>query len=277
MEGRYLSLSDRLIAAVDDEGTLRTYVPSTGEPKWTAPAKAEALLAADGEAVYLVTEDGELRSVRRSDAKVRWTRRVPRGFGKVLPPGIAGRGRLIVSTKEGDVLAVDTSDGSKAWEVRGQSDGLVRPALHRDNVYLGGDSLTARAVGDGEELWTKTSRDIFNGGVEKWGPPIAFADAVYATHGLTPRCLKVSDGSKVWEAFGPSMVGGPMAVQASSVWFVSSEAANEVQAVKSEDGSNLWDYPVTGDPAQEKGRWLVGGGNRVFVMNDTALYALPVA
>jgi eukaryotic-like serine/threonine-protein kinase len=277
VEGRYLSLSDRLIAAVDDEGTLRTYVPSTGEPKWTVRAKAETLLAADGEAVYLVTEDGELRSVRRSDAKVRWTRRVPRGFGKVLAPGIAGRGRLIVSTKEGDVLAVDTSDGSKAWEVREQSDGLIRPALHRDNVYLGGDSLTARAVGDGEELWTKTSRDVSYGTLEKWGPPIAFTDTVYATAGLTPRCLKVSDGSKVWEGFGPSMVGGPMAVQASSVWSVGDEAANEVYAFKAEDGSNLWDYPVSGDPGQEEGRWLVGGGNRVFVMNDTALYALPVA
>jgi eukaryotic-like serine/threonine-protein kinase len=61
------------------------------------------------------------------------------------------------------------------------------------------------------------------------------------------------------------------------VWSVGDEAANEVYAFKAEDGSNLWDYPVSGDPGQEEGRWLVGGGNRVFVMNDTALYALPVA
>lgn len=275
-EARYLSLSDRLLAAVDEEGTVRTYVPSTGEPKWTVRAKAGALLAADGEAVYLATEDGELRSVRRSDAKVRWTRRVPRGFGKVLPPGVAGGGRLVVSTEDGDVLAVDTSDGSKAWEVREQSDGLIRPARHRDTVYLGGVSLTARSVTDGSELWTEKSRDI-DGRQEPWGPPLAVADKVYATHGSTPRCLKASDGSEVWEGFGPTMVGSPLAVQARSLWSVADEAADKVYADKAEDGETLWDYPVPGTPGEEVNRWLVGGGNRVFVMNDIALYVLPVA
>ncbi|MFE0374472.1 hypothetical protein ACFW1M_02585 [Streptomyces inhibens] len=31
--GRYLSFSDRLIAAGDAKGTLRTFIASTGEPR----------------------------------------------------------------------------------------------------------------------------------------------------------------------------------------------------------------------------------------------------
>ncbi|SCK19251.1 Serine/threonine protein kinase [Streptomyces sp. WMMB 714] len=275
-KARFLSLSDRLVAAVDEEGTLRTYVPSTGEPKWTARVKAESLLAADGEAVYLATEDGELRSVRRSDARVRWTRRVPRGFGKVLPPGIAGGGRLVVSTEDGHVLALDTSDGSKAWEVREQSDGLIRPARYRNTVYLGGVCLTARAITDGAELWSKTSRDAY-GEQETWGPPIASANAVYAAHGAWPSCRRANDGAKVLDGRSSCMVGSPLTVQANSLWSVGEEEADQVNAVYAEDGRVLWDYPVPGDPGEKVGRWLVGGGNRVFVMNDTALFVLPVA
>ncbi|WP_347404563.1 protein kinase [Streptomyces sp. MST-110588] len=90
--GRYLSLSDRLIAAVDARGTLRTYVASTGEPKWTAAAGADALLAADATAVYLLTKDGRLRAVGRFDARVRWTAALPAAFrGKVRPPGPRGQ------------------------------------------------------------------------------------------------------------------------------------------------------------------------------------------
>ncbi|MEV6513709.1 hypothetical protein AB0M61_47345 [Streptomyces sp. NPDC051642] len=56
----------------DSEGGVRTYVPSTGEPKWTcAAAEAAVLLGADAEAVYVVTKSGQLCGVGRADAKVR--------------------------------------------------------------------------------------------------------------------------------------------------------------------------------------------------------------
>jgi outer membrane protein assembly factor BamB len=38
---RYLSLSERLLMAADHHGTLHTFVPSTGEPEWTAEADAD--------------------------------------------------------------------------------------------------------------------------------------------------------------------------------------------------------------------------------------------
>ncbi|MCH6160204.1 hypothetical protein [Streptomyces marispadix] len=41
----------------------------------------------------------------------------------------------------------------------------------------------------------------------------------------------------------------------------------------STEGHTVWNYPL---PEATRPRWLAGGGNRVFVMNDHALYALPV-
>ena len=68
--GGYASLDDRLIAAVGPGGKLVTFVPSTGERKWTAPAQARSVLAADDKAVYVATQDGRVRvdrPVRRQD------------------------------------------------------------------------------------------------------------------------------------------------------------------------------------------------------------------
>lgn len=272
--GLYLSLSDALIAAVDERGTLRTYVASTGEPKWTADAGADALLAADAEAVYLVTKDGELRRVRRYDATIHWTAALPRPFrGKrLLPSGIAGRGRLVVSTADGDVLAVDTEDGSKAWEIREQSNSPVHPARWRGTVYVDGDSLTARALADGQERWTTKERDPLDRH-ETWGPPIASSEAVYASHGTTPRRVNPSDGSEVWDSRARSMVRSPLALQGRTLWSVDKDNSNRVSAVETDKGRTLWNYPL---PEAQRPRRLVGDGNRVFVMNDRALYALPV-
>jgi eukaryotic-like serine/threonine-protein kinase len=269
-----LSLSDRLIAAVDIKGVVHTYVASTGEPKWKVDADADALLAADGEAVYLVTKAGELRGVGRSDAKVRWTADVPRAFRgkKLLPPGIAGGGRLVVRTGDGDVLAVDTEDGSKAWEVREQFDRAVRPAVQGGTVYINGKSLTARALSDGSERWTRKEQGP-GSHQETWGPPLALPTAVYASHGRTPRRMNPSDGRKVWDSRARSMVAGPLAVQGRTLWSVDEKRFSRVSAVETGGGRALWHCPL---PETTRRRWLTGGGNRVFVMNGRALYALPV-
>ncbi|MER6620354.1 PQQ-binding-like beta-propeller repeat protein [Streptomyces sp. NPDC000931] len=109
--GRYLSLSDRLVAA-DRDGTLVTFVASTGEPKWTSPARAASLLAADTEAVYVITEDGRVRAIGRSDAKVRWTVQVDADLGrKAASRGLAAQRRLVITAADGSVVALDTADG----------------------------------------------------------------------------------------------------------------------------------------------------------------------
>ncbi|MFE7313869.1 PQQ-binding-like beta-propeller repeat protein [Streptomyces sp. NPDC057555] len=278
--GRYLSLSDRLIAAVDTKGTLRTFVPSTGEPRWTADAGAAALLGADDTCVYVLTQDHRLRAVGRFDARVRWTAPLDAPFRTAVnPPGVVAHGRLVVGTTDGDVLAVDTADGRRVWDLRHQSDDFVRPTCYGSTVYLNGLSMTARRITDGKELWTVEQRSLMNESGTKWSPVTPTADALYATcqaylHSTStlPDRWSPKDGSKGFQLRGASNLDTPVVLQGQGLWTIEREGFCEVNAMDAADGRMVWTYEL---PKAER-QWLVADGNRVFAMNDRSLYALPV-
>ncbi|SES34411.1 serine/threonine-protein kinase [Streptomyces qinglanensis] len=270
-KSRYLSLSDRLIAAVDEAGTLRTFIAATGEPRWSAPVGASALLAADEDTVYLRTKDHRLCAVARSNARVRWSRKFPEGFnGTLAPPGAAAHERLVVSTDKGDILAFDTTDGRLVWKVRKQWDSLVRPAIRKSIVLLNGTTLTARRLQDGKELWTirdKTSYD------RPFSPAtITDDETVYAVNEPLLFKLRSTDGSKIWSGRGMVSGGLPTLVQGNGVWGIDTELEGEVITVDKTDGSILWRYDI---PLAQNA-WQVADGNRVFIMTDRSVYALPV-
>ncbi|KOV59874.1 protein kinase domain-containing protein [Streptomyces sp. MMG1121] len=273
----YLSLSDRLVIGADSKGVLWTFVPSTGEPKWTCPeAEAARLLAADGDAVYFVTNDHRLRSVNRSDATVRWTVTVPAGFrGKVLSPAVVGRGRLVMSTTDGTVLVVHTSNGSTAWTRMDQDqDVTVRPAVYDDMVYINGKSLDARRLSDGKRAWN-TKLDDWSTDGYKWGIPAVDADAVYVNAGDTTNCLDKRDGKVRWSASQNASYGGLVVRQGHAVWTFGSASTGAgpqllINAVRASDGKAPWSYMVP-DPQYAL---LAAAGNRVFVMCDSSVIAL---
>ncbi|MEJ8643201.1 PQQ-binding-like beta-propeller repeat protein [Streptomyces sp. MS1.HAVA.3] len=167
---RYLSLSDRLVAATDRNGTLVTFVASTGEPKWTSPAEAASLLAADDEAVYLITKDGRVRSIGRSDAKIRWTVGVDANLGsKAASRGLAAHGRLVIAAADGSVVALDTTDGRKAWDRREQSvDGRAMLAVSERSLCITGKNLSVLDIIDGKDLWSAENPKPPNGGAVFW-------------------------------------------------------------------------------------------------------------
>ncbi|MFE2990663.1 PQQ-binding-like beta-propeller repeat protein [Streptomyces sp. NPDC059262] len=178
----YLSLSDRLVAAADWDGVLRTFVASTGEPKWTAAADAEVMLAADGEAVYVVTKDRRLRSVSRSDARIRWTVRIPAGLGTPIQArGVTASGRLVVTAPNGHVFAVVTDDGRQVWDLKGQSAKMITPVVDGDTVYLHGRDLSALRISDGQKRWSAKGDHEAHHGAETWGPATVHDGVVYAT------------------------------------------------------------------------------------------------
>ncbi|MFD5796524.1 serine/threonine-protein kinase [Streptomyces diastatochromogenes] len=284
-KGGYLSLSDRLIVGTDSQGTLRTFVPSTGEPKWTCPAaEAATLLAADDEAVYVITKDGRLRSVGRSDAKVRWTATVPADFRKnVTTPGAAGQGRLVMAASNGSVLAVRTSDGRTAWSRTAHlnpDDVVVRPAVYGDTAYFNGNALEARRLSDGTTTWSTKAKG--DSGHQGWGSPAVYADAVYVTEGSYPTRLDKRDGSRMWTPERTGLYVWAMSAADKSrivkaghgVWAIdyglTDSEPMEIKTAKVTDGSQVWRYEL---PKFDYGR-LATAGNRVFVMHDTALDAL---
>jgi eukaryotic-like serine/threonine-protein kinase len=271
----YLSLSDRLVIGVDGKGVLRTFVPSTGEPKWTCPAaEAATLLAADDDAVYFVTNDDRLRSVNRSDAKVRWTVPVASDFrGKLLNPAVISQGMLVMSTSDGTVLVVRTSDGRKAWARLDHQEVTVRPAAYGDTVYINGSSLEARRIGDGEKIWS-TKLGSWEPDWNKWGAPAAYEDAVYASAGDGIRYLSKKDGKVLWDAFDCAAPESPVVRQGHAVWALESDdrpndPALLVRSVRVSDGQNARSYEL---PQTEYIR-MAAAGNRVFVLHDSSVIA----
>jgi len=274
----YLSLSDRLVVGTDSRGALRTYVPSTGEAKWTCPAaEAAQLLGADAESVYVITKDDRLRSVRRADAKVGWTATVPADFRKkVFGPGAVGEGRLVMGTTDGNFLAVDTSNGRTAWSRLAHVPVGIRPAVHGDTAYLGGDTLEAVRIADGERIWSaKPHGDHYR---ERWGPVTVSGGRLYATEGIYPRRLDPRDGRQLWSGYSDSadsaVYAGRTVPQGHAVWSIDKSVVQtepmELDAAKAVDGGRLWRYEF---PRTDYTR-LAADGNRVFLMHDSTVVAL---
>ncbi|GAB1338172.1 serine/threonine-protein kinase [Streptomyces sp. E-15] len=279
---RYLSLSDRLVVAADDHGTLHTFVPSTGQPKWTARADAQMLLTADEDAVYLLTKDHRLRAVGRSDARVRWTAQLPGDFREtILPRSVAHRGRLVVTTRTGHVLAVNTASGRTEWTDRDLAkDRLLFPAARDGVVVLNGRTLSARRVLDGKQLWAYSENAYYDHSEKEWGRPGIHGDMVYSigcdTQGYGyPKAVDLREGKKRWDA-GVAVTGNdhPVLRQGNGVWFLDPEPVATVTATGTEaDARETWSYRLTD---RDDTAAFSAAGNRVFVAGGTSVRALPV-
>ncbi|NXY98943.1 protein kinase [Streptomyces sp. BR123] len=277
---RYLSLSDQLVAATDRNGTLVTFVASTGEPKWTSPADAASLLAADDEAVYVITKDGRVRSIGRSDAKVRWTVDVDADLGtKAASRGLAAHGRLVLTAADGSVVALDTTDGRKAWD-RGKQfdDGRAKLALSGRSLCLTGKNLSVLDIIDGKDLWSAENPKPPNGGAIYWGPPTIHGDHVYASVLGFPLRYDLRNGKATDWAYAGLLEcdpPSPLVVQGNGLWSV---AVNKTQAGinvidLSPENRPPWVFPVIKNPDRY---WITADANRVFLLDGASLGALPV-
>ncbi|MFF3457919.1 protein kinase [Streptomyces sp. NPDC002730] len=277
---RYLSLSDELVAAIDQSGTLLTFVASTGEPKWTAPAEASSILAADDEAVYVVTKDSRLRSIGRSDAKIRWTVRVDADLGtKATSRGITAHGRLVITTADGDIVTVDTSSGRKVWDRRKQSDHRVGVAISGRSLFVTGKRLYALDITDGKERWAAENPRPPGGVPVSWGPPTVHGAYLYAAVLGLPLRFGIRDGRRdgwLYEGLFECDPPSPLVVQGNGFWSVAVNKTGggiNVLDQTSEQRFSSWVFRIIKNP---DAYWLVADANRVFLLDGNSLSALPV-
>ncbi|MFF1683587.1 MULTISPECIES: PQQ-binding-like beta-propeller repeat protein [unclassified Streptomyces] len=268
-----LSLSDQLIALTDKRGTLRTFVASTGRPKWTcASAEAKALVAADDEAVYVLTENDQLRSIGRSDAKIRWTTKFPAEYrGKIQYQAVIGNGLLVFTGDDGGILTMATSDGHPVWSFPQKTNLSVAPAVHNGVLYLNGETLTARRLNDGKKLWE--SHPAYQLGARAWGPPLVHGDSIYANEGDHTRRILLKDGSEGWSTLGEASYFSPVLRQGSGLWaYLYREDSAQISTMKIEDGKAAWAYNLPKTDYID----VAADGNRVFVQHDSSITALSV-
>ncbi|MEU8705252.1 protein kinase [Streptomyces sp. NPDC048565] len=274
---RYVSLSGQLVAAADGKGVLRTFVASTGEPKWTVDVDAAWVLAADDEAVYVVTGDGHLRSVGRADAEVRWSVEAGADLGaKPGPRGVVVAGRLVVAGAGGAVVAVRTDDGGAAWQLRDQAEGRPGIAAAADTVFVTGTHLRAVNARDGEERWV--AENPKQPGVDPyWGPPTVHGTHVYAAFLGYPLRLAAKDGGPtdwVHQGLVQCAAQSPLVVQGDGFWSIAvNDTGGGINVIDLAEDRRPWVFRIIKNTDQY---WLAADGNRVFVVDGDSLSALPV-
>ncbi|MEV0415566.1 protein kinase [Streptomyces sp. NPDC050448] len=270
-----LALPDQGFVTADADGALLGFEASTSRQSWkVAGADTGRVLAADESAVYLLTRDGQLRAVDTRSRKVRWTVRLTHAAVQGTGPlAAAGPGRLVVSGTDGDVVAVDTSTGDTVWWVNGQAKSAVAPFVDKDTAYLGGRNLTARNLGDGKEKWKAEEAERgTQPGTAGWGPVVPYGDYVIGVDGAALTWVRTSTGLPVPKAHGAkgALPRTLPVVQGRTVWAVEADG-HGVTAFSAEHGAMYWTWAP-----ESQGPWAVSGaGNRVFLVNDGKLTAMP--
>ncbi|MFJ6050058.1 PQQ-binding-like beta-propeller repeat protein [Streptomyces sp. NPDC092307] len=272
-----VGLPDHRFATAGPGGALLGFEASTSRQEWSVgEADTGRILAADESAVYLVTRGGKLRAVDTTGRKIRWT--VPLTAAAVEAPGpraAVGSGRLVVFGADGDVVAVDTASGATVWRIDGQARSALRPLVLEDRVYLGGRKLTALDIRTGASVWKdeKTEATVPpRKGTGGWGPATSWSGRVFAMDGAALCQVYTETGGALPMDRSPNgpVPHNPPHVEARTLWVVQGDGRG-VSAHGVVSGRRYWTWS-----AESRGPWgMSGAGNRVFLVNDGKLTAMP--
>ena len=257
------------VLAVDAHGAVRVLRAADGKERWQADrANARALLAADDQAVYLTTRDGRIRAVSLASRATLWT--APGPTGRTTPAAAAAGGRLVVHSADGKVTGHDTADGKPVWHHDRHGATPLAPAVVDGTVYLGGHTLAALSLADGEEKWARAATGDLG-----WSAPAVRDGVVYAVDATDLTARRASDGSDTWSlpVVSEQHPLAPPVAQGNSVWsLVDDYGQRGITTVDARSGSVAWPYAQGGE-----GSWrLTGAGNRVFLLHNEKLTAMPV-
>ncbi|MGK5639549.1 protein kinase domain-containing protein [Streptomyces sp. URMC 126] len=281
-----------IVAAPFDRGRLVGLDAATGDERWSAAVDADHVLAMDGERVYFVDGAAAMRPDRLGafdlrSRTVRWTVPHPDRTPSHGEPALVatGRDRLVVHGSEGSVHALDATTGRTVWKTAQRPDAhqAVQPAVRDDMVYLGGKTLAAHRLEDGEKLWSLPSASYrvsatVSGGkssYQGWSAPTVDGSFLYAVDAPRLYCLDRRTGATVWthdleDGSYPPLTAP--AVQGRTLWIATGGTKSAALALDKRTGKPLWSYTWRGSVSP----WLVGSGNRVFLSADGGLTAMPV-
>lgn len=284
-------VSDGKVYVLDAELTVHARDSRDGASLWsarTAPEREDGGfgggLATDGERVYMAGGHAQAVALDAEDGSEAWRVSLP---GPVRSaPAIAGN-LLIVATADNGIIALNTADGRRVWNLPGSGEGTgllggSAPAVAGDVVVapLSDGDLVVLRTANGRELWRAslgaTRQFGFGSRLSDFGGLPAVADNVlYATNvsGRT-AALAMRTGSRLWE----ERIGG-----SSSVWvagdyvFLMTDNA-ELLCLHRPDGRVRWVQPLPRyeDPEDQSGPLsytgpVLAGERLVVVRSDGAL------
>ncbi|MEU6626342.1 serine/threonine-protein kinase [Streptomyces litmocidini] len=276
----FVSVADRLVVGVDRKGVLNAFVASTGAPVWQTGSDIGDVLAADDTQVYVVTKDDRLHAVNAWTLATAWTRpmsspRSPSGPAKAA----TGGKRLVVHGRDGQVDVFDTTTGKTVWRLVGQGIHGQAPSIGGGTVYLGGPTLVARRLGNGDTLWMEETRNLVQpqlgfGSPTADGDTVVAVDAYWATRFSTiaGSGRASSEWSEILGDYGsPEGTLTAPAVEGMTVWLPEPDDS-AVRVVNKTTGEKLFTAEM-----QRKGPYqLVSDAHRVFIARGGRIAAMPV-
>ncbi|MFD3335449.1 PQQ-binding-like beta-propeller repeat protein [Streptomyces sp. NPDC058700] len=274
----FVSVADRLVVGVDNDGVVNAFVASTGRPVWQTGSDVGDLLAADDTHVYLVTKDDELQAVDAWTLKTAWTRPMtsPRAADGPARAAVGGK-RLVIHGRDGHVAVLDTATGETAWQIKGQGTHGQIPSISGDAVYLGGPVLMARRLGGGDFLWKEETYHLTERKVG-WGSPTAVGDSVFVVDGYTARHYRTlpdvrtasTEWTQIMESPGSTLTA-PV-VEGATVWLPEADDSSVTVVRKNIGGAAL--FTVT---MQREGPYrMASAAHRVFIARGGRVAAMPV-
>ncbi|MFJ4777459.1 protein kinase [Streptomyces sp. NPDC088762] len=283
-EAGLLALEDPTFAAAGVDGALRVHEASTARLKWSVPgAEVSRILTSDKEFIYVVTKGGHLRAVNMKLQSIRWTVPLPAtAVAGAGPKAAAGGGTVVLFGADGTVRSFYNQFGDQNWEIKNQATSAIDPlVLEVKNfgsadhtiVFLGGRTLTARKMNfTGDELWKAAATGDPRQGAGGWGAPLLDGKNLICANGTTLAAF-TTEGKELpargRAARGP-LPHNPLLIQGQTLWAVEGEGRG-VSAYSSTSGNRFWTWS-----ADSSGPWAMSGvGNRVFLVNDGKLTAMP--
>lgn len=263
-------------------GLDRLYGISAGSGKrlWKKYTDIITPLAADGSVYFYHEISGDHRvrgkvvalSVTRHAATELWRKPMPFDSEADDVEAVAAGGRLVLTAGSYGAVALDVSDGSRAWTAPRKWGAARTPFVAGDTVYLGGETLRAVRLDDGGHGWSRPASTNLGLSVQA-----ADGDRLFLLDNSQLRCHSAKDGGRTWarELSGPAY--GKPAVSGDTVWVSTEQRAEGIRAFRKDSGKELWTRHEAGRDGQGSGGWaLAGAGNRVFAVRDRRLTAFPV-
>ncbi|MFB8084203.1 PQQ-binding-like beta-propeller repeat protein [Streptomyces sp. NPDC055992] len=251
------------------DGVLAGFDGRTGERVWRGPGKLERLLAVDADTAYAVDTEGHVVGVRTDGSdKVLWRTAEPVTGPVRDVAAAAGGGVVLVTSRDGTVLALDRRTGQRRWAAKDGPRATVGDGI----AILAGDTLRGLSLDSGTQRWEVAP----TGYTRVFGTALVHRNLLYVTDTDVLRCLRPASGDGVWEAQstgGLYATSRPVAA-AGGLYVPLAEGTDGVAAVPLAGDSERYRFTPT---AGRDSAWSVAAvGDVVTVQNGARLYALPL-
>lgn len=209
LSGGGLAVQGAQVFVTTAYGELVALDGATGAIQWRQRFDAPVIGApvVDGNTVYAVARDGTALGVDTANGKLRWQTggtRAKSGMVGTGSPAIAD-GLAVLPFAGGDVVAMNTKDGTRAWAgaVAGQRAGRAYAVgmgdLTGDPVISGGVVYVGSAAGRTSAFDAKTGQRLWTANEGAMNPPLVVGGSVFVVNDEAKLVrLDARSGAAIW-------------------------------------------------------------------------------